>query len=677
MKKKGIILLLILGSINLSLAQTVKFGKVSKADLQVTEYAADPEADAVVLYKEHNSYYGYNQDIGWVVNTEVHERIQIFNENGFDYAQRKIRIYNGKENEDLKIKGYTYNLENGKINKAKLEKNQIYEEEINRYWKSRNFSMPAVKAGSIVEWKYTLSSPYATSLEVVNCQYMIPIAHLKGVIQVPEFWVFNVHQSPYYNIPLRTSKELKTFTLSERTERNGGGFGPEESKSTNYDVDVEHKTYSFEQKNVPALTKEPYMSSYENYRAKLEFELSMYQPRNGLPKYYSTSWDNIAKDIYNDLKFGEELKKSGYFKDDLQNVLAKTSNQNEQTVAIFEFVKNKVIWNNHQSIYAYDGVRRAYREGEGNSAEINLILVAMLREAGLKANPVLISTRKNGIPLFPTRNGFNSVIAAVENGQGTILMDATDRYSTPNSLPEKDLNWQGYLMRSDGSHKVVDLYPNHYSETEVKLSVKLDEQGGINGMMISTLKGLKAQKYRQELGSLTEEERITYVASNNNDLEVEQYKVRNKDNPYQPITELIKFSNENQVDVIGNKMYISPMLFLTINESPFKLENRNFPIDYASPWKNKTNVSITLPEGYTTTSIPEELALSLPDGLGTFAMKTEQQGNKILIASETKMNTAIVAVNYYRQLKELYKKAIEHQMEKIVIEKSGTNKDAP
>ena len=42
------------------------------------------------------------------------------------------------------------------------------------------------------------------------------------------------------------------------------------------------------------------------------------------------------------------------------------------------------------------------------------MLIAMLRYAKIESNPVLISTRQNGIAMFPNRSAYNYVIAAVE-----------------------------------------------------------------------------------------------------------------------------------------------------------------------------------------------------------------------------------------------------------------------
>ena len=70
----------------------------------------------------------------------------------------------------------------------------------------------------------------------------------------------------------------------------------------------------------------------------------------------------------------------------------------------------------------YDAYGNIVKKGVGNSGDINLNLINMLNYAGLIANPILVSTKSHGIPLFPTLEGFNYVIAGVElNGSLYLL----------------------------------------------------------------------------------------------------------------------------------------------------------------------------------------------------------------------------------------------------------------
>jgi hypothetical protein len=67
------------------------------------------------------------------------------------------------------------------------------------------------------------------------------------------------------------------------------------------------------------------------------------------------------------------------------------TNQDEIILAILNYVKATVKWNDYYGFSCDDGVKTAYKNKLGNVAEINLMLTAMLRTAGLKANPVLVS----------------------------------------------------------------------------------------------------------------------------------------------------------------------------------------------------------------------------------------------------------------------------------------------
>jgi hypothetical protein len=134
-------------------AQEVKFGKVTKKELEQKFYPLDSSANAVVLYKNHRVWFDYSSNQGWILHTEIHERIKLYNKDGFDYATKKVHLYTDAEDEACTIKATTYNLENGKITKTKLSKNGIFNEVLSKNWESKNFTLPNLKDGSVVEWK--------------------------------------------------------------------------------------------------------------------------------------------------------------------------------------------------------------------------------------------------------------------------------------------------------------------------------------------------------------------------------------------------------------------------------------------------------------------------------------------------------------------------------------------
>lgn len=91
-------------------------------------------------------------------------------------------------------------------------------------------------------------------------------------------------------------------------------------------------------------------------------------------KYYSQTWTDVVKIIYDNDGFGGELKQRGFFEDELNAILEKATSPNEKMVMVLNFVKSKIKWNQYYGKFSEEGVKSAYRKGVGNVADINLCL---------------------------------------------------------------------------------------------------------------------------------------------------------------------------------------------------------------------------------------------------------------------------------------------------------------
>jgi hypothetical protein len=652
--KKKIILLFICCFTTSIFAQDYKFGKVSKEELEESFYPLDSTADAAYLYKNRRTYFDYSQSEGFVLITDIHQRIKIYTKDGFDMATKSITYYKPDSGDDesvSSIKGVTFNLENGKIVQDKLSKKSIFKEKINKYRSKKKITMPNVKEGSILELRYRIRSPYDRSISDLNFQFSIPVKRLDLKVEIPEYYIFNERSKGYYNIPVKKS-----------SKNNGIG------NNINYVV----KVSTFQDNNIPAINNdEPYVSSIYNYRGGVKFELAQtnFVEVGGSINSYSTSWEEVSKKIHTFSGFGSELNKTSYFKDDLSVVLEGTTNDNQKIMAIFNHVKSKVKWNDVYGKYTDKGVRKAYKGGIGNIADINLMLTAMLREANLNANPVLVSTRNNGVPLFPTLKGFNYVITMVEFADSSyVLLDASDPFSLPNILPKRALNWNGRKVEKDGASSWVKLTSSKHALEDNNVIVKVSDDGMVEGVLRSKYSNLNALTYRKNKNHLKEDVLISQLEEKH-EIEIDEFKLLNKVKLSKPVVERIKFTSEDLVEGINGKLYIEPLLFFASNTNPFKLETRKFPVDFGTPWKDKNRISIQIPEGYVVESLPESLAIGLPEDLGVFKYQLKQAGNKITVISILQFNSAIIAPQYYQTLKDFYGKVVEKQSEKIVLVK--------
>jgi len=455
MKIKQLALFLVLFCYNAN-AQEFKLGKVSIAELEQKAHPKDTAAVAAILFKKGETKFEYSQADGFKVVTVMSMRIKIYKKEGYDWANQEVRFIAGdsyvKESVHFS-EAVTYNLVAGKIEKTKLKSEGEFEEKVNRYWNKKKMTLPNVKEGSVLEFQYTIRTNNIGMLREFDFQTNIPVDYSEYKTSVPEYYIYNSKMKGTFAPQIVTEKSTKSVTLTSM-ERSEGRSLVAIARGSNYAEDkfeyLETKT-TYISKNMPAMKEEAFVNNIDNYTSSLTQELSMTKYPNEPLKPYSTDWDAVVKTIYDYDDFGPELNKIGYFEDDLKGVIAGLTTQDEIILAVLNYVKSTVKWNEYNGYSCDDGVKKAYKDKTGNVAEINLMLTAMLRTAGLKANPVLLSTRSNGIALFPNRTAFNYVIAAVETPEGLILLDATSKFSTPNVLPFRDLNWLGRLIKKDGN----------------------------------------------------------------------------------------------------------------------------------------------------------------------------------------------------------------------------------
>ncbi|MBW4969382.1 DUF3857 domain-containing protein [Croceibacter atlanticus] len=658
------------------LAQDYDFGDVSEEELLEKEHPIYKDADAAILYRSYNTYFTYTTNEGFLVNTEVHERIKIYNPDGYKYATKSVSLYeqDSKYKDDLRsLKAYTYNLENGNISKDKLSKDGVFKEEQSKYRTLTKFTMPNLKEGCVIEYKYLLKTPFVSNLDEFRFQEQIPINTVSSKFRSPEYYGFNMHQKGLSQISIEN--EVKSRTII---------YKPQNSQSRKivdrvviHDKSPKTRKLTFSENiinmsgsQIPAIKEELYTNNIDNYSNAIKFELAYINFPGSTYKNYSNSWNDVAKSIFDQPQFGDELKKSNYFNNDLSRLISSQQSEIEKTVAIYEFVKQKMNWNGYVGIATDDGVRSAYKNNVGNITEINLILTAMLREAGLNTNPVLLSTKNHGIPIFPTRNGFNYVISSVTIDGGLVLLDASKKYGEINLLEEELLNWNGRLITEDGRSKWVNLLPNKQAEQNTMLSVTIDNDLNTNAKVINKLTGHKSYAFKKKYANVAKVSQLEMFENQFKNIQVSNLEVQNLDKLYQPISFNYDVSYSNALDIIDSKIYVTPLLHLGTYENPFVPETRQYPVDFVYPLKTRVIASIKIPDGYTVETIPETLNIAIPKNQGSFQYLVNVSGNNIQVSSQLSISTHIIASNYYKELKAFYDMVINKQLEKIVLVKS-------
>lgn len=686
MKNLIFVLTLVFGFSQLE-AQNYDFGKVSKEELQEKFHPEDSSAHAAILYRNESIKFNYNKNNGFVQEREVHVRIKIYDKEGFNWANKKVFLYkggNGNDDQIKGLKGYTYNLENGKINKDKLKSNGVFEEKVSEFYTSNTFTMPNVKVGSILEYRYEIASQLPL-IDDVELQFSIPLKKLDVRIATPRMYSYNKFLNPKASYVLNykesiiprtistTTKEVSSYRPTYRTS-NGQTYQGLEENLVSYGTsttDYHDNVIKFSEENIPALKAESFAGNINNYKAKLSMEFDAYLSVEGVVQQsFASSWEKVSEEIYKNNDFGGQLTKSSFFKNDLSKLLNGVEDDFQKAFLVENLVKSKVKWNGVYSKYTQKGIRGAYKEGEGNVADINLLVTSMLRSVGVKANPVLVSTRNNGIPLFPTREGFNYVICMVQSGANYMLIDATEPFSTNNVLPERVLNWQGRVLMENGTSRWINLKSNKKSVESTMLNVKINEDLSVTGKVRKNYTSYLALNYRKRYTNLSMDDHIKSLENGKGDVEISELNYENDKDISKPVKVTYDYELSDGVDEIGDKLYFSPLLFLATKESPFKLEERKYPIDFVIPFDEKYKVNIMLPEGYKVESLPESGGMEFKGGEAKFTYVAKENGKYLQLSVQLELNNPIIQPVDYKDFKVFFNKTIEKQAEQIVLTKA-------
>lgn len=343
--KKGVLILFIF-SVQFIFSQKRELGNVTVEELSQKSHPNDPSAEAAILFAKAFTNVEYNSSMGsYEIVTEVETKIKVYNKEGLDWANKSVSYYiAGDTKEKVEFsKCVTYNLENGSINKTKLSREGEFTNQENKYWETKKIVMPNVKEGSIIEYRYIIRSPFITTFPEWKFESFIPVDYSELRARIPEYFTYNVYRKGSGEI-----KETKNIANRNIAARDFGGTRYEGGSMQYSELET-----VFTMENVPAIKDESYVHNIDNYITTVQHELSATKMPNSQMRFYSLTWEDVVKTIYDSESFGGELNKTNYFDEDLKNIIANNSTSDQKLVAILQFVKQNIKWDGFNSLFDF------------------------------------------------------------------------------------------------------------------------------------------------------------------------------------------------------------------------------------------------------------------------------------------------------------------------------------
>jgi hypothetical protein len=629
-----------------------KFGEIRLAELEMNRYPLDSSAAAVVLDEFGEAYFDEGK-----LHFEYHAKIKILNKEGQKYGDFRIPLRKNESNKEevLQIRASTYNWVNGKIKMDEMDKKSIFYESNSRYFDFAKFTLANVQVGSVIEIAYTITSPFILNFWPWEFQREIPKRN-------SEFWA-KIQANYNYNISIRGF--LKLSKNESSVINSCFTFGISKADCA---------LYKFGMQNIPAFKDEDYMTAKSNFISAINFELSEIKYFDGRIDKVTKEWKDVEDELMQNEHFGSQLKKTKNLAQDvLSGVINPDSSELYKAKKIFAWVRDHYLWNEEVRLSSEHGVKKAWDNKVGNSADINFILFGFLQSAGLTPNLVILSTRNNGSPaaeLYPVLSDYNYVIVRIEINGTVFLLDATEKSLPFGLLPIRCLNGKGRVLAKSKSDFVNLSDTKGKQKRFTSFSLKLDEAGHFKGTVQITYSDYDAANRRHALALLSNDEERSQLAQKEwSGIDVKKYSNENLLDVDKPFTERLEIELKS-VQENPRQIYFNPFLTDRWNENPFKSNERFFPVDFGAPIQKITSFVIEFPNNFKVDDFPKPIALSLPNDGGKFSIACNKAEKLLTLRSTLILNKAVYNSEEYHYLKELFSRIIQMEQSDLVFVRS-------
>ena len=648
----------------------MKFGKPTKEEMQMTTYAADPNADAVVLCRLTDVEYTV-QTSSFLADYREKVRIKVLKPSGARFAKVVVPVKrhmsagdnvrglktngmslpkpDGSSNSYFEgegvsmtesvsdtdgdetvesVKATAFNMEGSKVVKTSLKKSDVVTTKIDDHNYQTEFTVPNVKEGTVIEYEYTIHSQVFWELHDWYAQCEIPVVYAKLDMNIPSYLIFNIEDHGIQRLTYTVTAGVLNFKLV--------------SDPLAKQTQVKTNHYVYVGRDLIAMPKDDYVWNAQDYCAGITAELRQYRLPGMAQMDYARTWEQIDEMVLSSDDLGVHLNDRSPFAKELKEAkIAEIADLRERAAAVFELVMSKLTWNGKYEISPVPTSETLQKQG-GSNADINLLLIQSFNEVGLTAAPVMLRTRDLGLlPYnFPAIRKLSTFIVAVVMPAGAnIYLDASSKNGYLNVLAEPLLVERARLIQKKNKSAWVNLQKLSKSQKNTIINAQLAADGTLTGTQTTRYEGLAAMNYRNAKGI----------------------------NAFAPdVTEEVPFTRKGQVD--GNTIKICPFPTI-IADNPFSAEIRKMPVEFHSLGTHRVVVNITLPEGYIVESEQRNTTVITQDKGLEGRIQTTTGNGKVQLSCQFSINKIVHSEKSYADLHLIFDDVIKYTTEQLVIKK--------
>ena len=429
--------------------------------------------------------------------------------------------------------------------------------------------------------------------------------------------------------------------------------------------DGKTETYVWEGRNFDEIEQEPHMPSTSEICPW--FEISSVG-----------SWDEVAA-WYRKL-VEPQMKPSMPIEQAVKGLIEGREAQAEKARMIYYWVEDKIRYVGLElgtGAYEPHSAKDVFDNRYGDCKDQVTLLVTMLRIAGIKAYPALVSTGSKGqtSKLIPSPGIFNHAIAVAEIDGKLFWMDPTGEVCRFGDLPEDDRGSEVLVIKETISEFVgTPEYTADENSTSQKSSIELNADGGIKASVVwasTGSAGISARaSYKYARPSSIREGFEATVAAICPDARLANYAVENLMQKDSPLKLTYDFEASGWANRTSKFMFFRPSLYQSVlSQTPFSKPERKYDIVFSGMSVNSSDTTIKLPDGFTVEEIPT--GVSLKADFATYDRTYTLEGNILKVSERLVRQDARIPVARYGEVKKFYEDVIKAQKQQVVLKVAG------
>lgn len=433
-------------------------------------------------------------------------------------------------------------------------------------------------------------------------------------------------------------------------------------------------TYTWEIKNITAKVKEPYQPSWSEIVpivrvASTDFEIQGY-------KGNMSSWESLGAFGYSLLQGRNSLPDG--IKQKVYELTDNVSNAKEKIRTLYNFLQQNTRYISIQlgigGLQPFDADYVANKK-YGDCKALSNYMVALLKEAGIKANSVWIQGNDNPdkfITDFPC-DQFNHVVVCVPLEKDTMWLECTSATDAAGYMGRFTGNRYALMLDEKGGHLVHT--PKYSAEDNKQIRIingEIDEDGKLIADINTRYSCIQQEMYHNLINELTKDKIQEYL---NRMIDLPDYNVvkfdykeTKQEKPF--VDEQLRITANNYASVSGKRLFVTPDILSRNNVKLNAADERKYDINYPYSFIDIDTATITIPAGYTIEAMPKDVSIS--NKFGNYEVHFKAEGEKIFFTRSYKRSDGRFPAADYEELVKFYDAVYKTDRSKIVFVKKDS-----